>query len=138
MSDFEFYLPDEVGFQKIKLKDGENKGDVIIEMQSMEDVAPVLDNIRKQRNEKGRQTLGHGTQASQFKLGELSMLKAHQLMQQEIFWDDKKLRSWFWDLDNYLWRVTGRSNKYFGGVDAVQDTQGGKGPQEHNMRVHDS
>lgn len=39
-------------------------------------------------------------------IGSVSPLKMFQLIKEGIWYDDKKLRAWFKDLDNYLWNVT--------------------------------
>jgi hypothetical protein len=98
-----FILPDGDAWQEVTIRDGEN-GDVIVEMQSKEDVSIIL-NENKKAQKGPRQTMGKGTQTSQYKLGQISALKTHQLMQQGIFYDDKRLRKWFADLDNELWRT---------------------------------
>ena len=113
--------------QDFELKDGPKKGDVIVNMSLREAVNSVLDDNKRQRNF-GRQTLGKGTQTSMYKLGEISMLQAHILMQQGIFQDDNALRKWFNDYDNYLWRVVDKS----GARRAVQGLQdSGRQPEQH-------
>lgn len=47
-----------------------------------------------------------GTQSSAKKIGSISPVMMLNLIEQGIFWDDKKLLKWFDDLDNYLWRTT--------------------------------
>lgn len=116
-----FNLTDQYGVvQEFEIKDGERKGDVVIHSRLKEDVEEILES-NKQQQKGDRQTLGKGTQTSQYKLGELSNLQAYMLMQQNIFWDDKALRRWFNDLDNYLWRTVEKKRR--GGRSAVQDIQ---------------
>ena len=49
---------------------------------------------------------GKGTETSAKKIGSISPVMMLNLIEQGIFWDDKKLMAWFNDLDNYLWRTT--------------------------------
>lgn len=112
-----FNLTDQYGVvQEFEIKDGERRGDVVIHSRLKEDVGEILES-NKQQQKDGRQVMGKGTQTSQYKLGELSNLQAYMLMQQNIFWDDKALRRWFDDLDNYLWRTVEKKRK--GGMNAV-------------------
>ena len=73
------------------------------------DVVPkqMVDDVLKEtkffRNSDKRYMLGKGTETSMEHIAEISNLKAHDLMKQNVFWDDKKLRKWCKDLDNYLW-----------------------------------
>ena len=103
-----FNLPDAGGgYQEITITEG-GKGSTIVTIQSKEDVEGVIEK-NKRALTSDRQYMGKGTQTSMYKLGELSALKAHQLMKDGTFWDDKALRKWFADLDNYLWRCTNKT-----------------------------
>jgi len=106
-----FNLDDGGGYQTITIKDGDKPGDVKIDIVSAEDVTSVIESNKRAQNSGEKQMLGNGTETSMFKMGELSALKAYQLMQSNIFWDDKALRKWFSDLDNYLWRVTRKARR---------------------------
>lgn len=110
-----FVLPDGSCNQTIEITD---EGEIRI--QSWEDVSDVLAANERERNHgESHIVMGSGTQTSMTKLGEVSALKAYQLMKEGIFFDDNKLRGWFKDLDNYLWGVTrGKKGKYH----AVQST----------------
>ena len=113
-----FILPDGSCNQTIEITEtGE------IRIQSWEDVTSVIKANEAERNAgESHIQFGKGTQTSMVKLGEVSALKAYQLMKEGIFFDDAKLRGWFKDLDNYLWGVTrGKKGKYH----AVQSKQAG-------------
>lgn len=121
MSSRSVTLVDQYGIeQRFVIRDGEKTGDVVIETYHAEDVDSIIESNKKQQLN-GKQTLGKGTQTSMYKLGELSNLQAFNLMQQGIFFDDKALRKWFNDLDNYLWRTVDKTRK--GGKRAVQSVQ---------------
>jgi len=105
-----FTLPDSDGcHQEIVLEDA-GKGLVTVHMQSKEDVTSIIES-NKRAQKMGRQGMGEGTQESMYKLGELSALQTHELMKQGIFQDDKALRKWFDDLNNYLWRTAAKKRK---------------------------
>jgi len=111
-----FILPDQGNvYQEFTLRE-DDKGVVHIDVVAKEDVTDLIDANKAAQND-ARQTLGKGTQTSMFKLGELSALKAHQLMQAGVFFDDSALRKWFADLDNYLWRTVHKKRR---GGNAVQ------------------
>lgn len=97
--------------------DADSKGNVVVTTRLKEDVTEVIEDNKRQQLS-GKQTLGKGTQTSMYKLGQLSNMQAYNLMQQGIFWDNKALRKWFDDLDNYLWRTVDKKRK--GGERAVQ------------------
>lgn len=121
MSSKTFTLYDQYGIaQKFTLRTGKRPDDVVVEMQSVEEVDEIIDENKRQQNA-GKQVLGKGTQTSMYKLGQLSHLQTYNLMQQGIFQDDNKLRGWFNDLDNYLWRTVSKTRK--GGTRAVQSVQ---------------
>jgi len=116
-----FTLYDQYGIaQNFTLRTGERSDDVVVEMQAVEDVDAIIDDNKRAQNS-GKQTLGKGTQTSMYKLGQLSHLQVYNLMQQGVFQDDNKLRGWFNDLDNYLWRTVSKKRK--GGTRAVQSLQ---------------
>lgn len=96
--------------QEFNIKDGERKGDVVIETYSMDDVDDIIEQNKKAQLG-DRQTIGKGTQTSMYKLGSLSHLQVYNLKQQGIYDDDKQLRSWFNDLNNYLWRTVAKKRK---------------------------
>ena len=98
-----FNLPDGNAWQEFTIKDGD-KGDIIVDVRSLEDVDAIIEDNKKAQNGK-KQVWGKGTQTSAYRLGQLSALKAYQLMKEGIYQDDKALRKWFNDLDNYLWRT---------------------------------
>lgn len=114
-----FLLPDGSAWQEFTIHSAEN-GKTIVEIVPKEDVTPVIEDNKKAQTGP-KQTLGKGTQTSMYKLGQLSALKAHQLMKQGIYQDDAALRRWFNDLDNYLWRTVHKKRRW--GDDAVQGSQ---------------
>lgn len=117
MSSKTFTLYDQYGIaQKITLRTGDRPDDVVVDMQCVENVDDIIEDNKRQQSA-GKQMFGKGTQTSQYKLGQLSHLQTYNLMQQGIFQDDNKLRGWFNDLDNYLWRTIDKTRK--GGKRAV-------------------
>lgn len=84
-----------------------SKGEYIV--QEKHDVSQILKNNAYERNHCDPQTLGKGTESSAKKIGSISPVMMINLIEQGIFWDDKKLLKWFDDLDNYLWRTTDKS-----------------------------
>jgi len=75
-----------------------------LKVQDFEDVSSILKQTEMERNSRQYVEFGEkGTQTSMRKLGTISPIQAQMLVEQGIFWDDKKLRAWFKDLDNYLW-----------------------------------
>ena len=93
------------------------------------DVVPkqMVDDVLKEnafyRNSDKRYTYGKGTQTSMEHLAEISNLQAHELIKQQVFWDDNRLRKWCKDLDNYLWNTRrGKAPTYYP-VKHVQDKQ---------------
>jgi hypothetical protein len=90
--------------------DADKKGNVVINSMLKEDVSEILQD-NKQQQSFGKQTLGKGTQTSMYKLGQISNMQAYMLIQQGIFQDDKALRKWFEDLDNYYWRTVDKSRR---------------------------
>lgn len=112
-----FELDDGNGvIQQFKL-DADSTGKVIVTTAFKENVDEIIDDNKRQQSD-AKQVMGKGTQTSMYKLGQLSNLQAFMLMQQGVFFDDKALRKWFNDLDNYLWRTAEKKRK--GGKDAVQ------------------
>ena len=102
-----FQLQDGESIQNVHI-DEDDKGNIIVSLQSVEDVTAILEaNKKAQRDVEahGRRTMGQGTQTSMYQLGELSALQVHELMKQGIWDDDAALRRWFNDLDNELWRI---------------------------------
>lgn len=105
-----FVLPDSGNvYQEFTLRE-DDAGNVVVDIVPAEDVTDLIDANKRAQNE-DKQVIGKGTQTSMFRLGELSALKAHQLMQDGTFWDDAALRKWFHDLDNYLWRVVHKKRR---------------------------
>ena len=90
--------------------DADKKGNVVVNTMLKENVSEILEDNKKQQSF-GRQTLGKGTQTSMYKLGQISNMQAYMLIQQGIFQDDKALRKWFADLDNYYWRTVDKSRR---------------------------
>jgi len=90
--------------------DADKKGNVVVNTMLKEDVSEILEDNKRQQSF-GRQTMGKGTQTSMYKLGQISNMQAYMLIQQGIFQDDKALRKWFHDLDNYYWRTVDKSRK---------------------------
>lgn len=76
-------------------------------VQDKENVDDILRMNAYERGISGDKYFGKGTQTSMKKLGSISPVMMMNLVEQGIFWDDKKLRAWFKDLDNYLWSVKG-------------------------------
>lgn len=112
-----FELDDGNGvIQQFKLE-ADSKGNVIVTTAFKENVDEVIEDNKRQQID-GKQVMGKGTQTSMYKLGQLSNLQAFMLMQQGVFFDDKSLRKWFNDLDNYLWRTAEKKRR--GGINAVQ------------------
>lgn len=106
----EFSLDDGNGvIQDFKL-DADRQGNVTVTSRLREDVSSIIEDNKRLQNE-GEQTIGRGTQTSMRKLGQVSNLQAHMLMQQGIFFDDNAMRKWFRDLDNYLWRTSHKKRK---------------------------
>ncbi len=97
-----FNLPDGDGYQEITIRD--TADGVVVDMVNKEDVSAILEANKRARLELPS-TLGRGTQTSAHQIADISALQAHMLMKQGVFWDDKALRRWCNDLDNYLWRV---------------------------------
>ena len=130
-----FSIEDSNGvIQDFELKSGPKAEDVIVNMSWRENVDDIIEENKRQAREEGRQTMGKGTQTSMYKLGSLSHLQTHMLMQQGIFQDDNRLRRWFNDLDNYLWRAVDKTR----GRRAVQGLQAdGRQPESH-VRAVDS
>lgn len=117
MSTKSFELVDQYGIvQKYKLRTGEKPENVIVETYSQENNDDIIEDNKRQQAE-AKQTLGKGTQTSMYKLGQLSHLQTFMLMNQGVFFDDKALRGWFNDLDNYLWRTVNKKRR--GGQRAV-------------------
>jgi hypothetical protein len=82
----------------------EYNADGSLKVQDFEDVSAILKQTEEERNSRKYVEFGEkGTQTSMRKLGTISPIQAQMLVEQGIFWDDKKLRAWFKDLDNYLW-----------------------------------
>lgn len=122
-----FVLPDSGNaWQEVNIREDAD-GNIIVDTVSVEDTTEVIES-NKRAQAANRQTMGKGTQTSMFKLGEISALQAYELMKQGIFQDDKALRRWFGDLDNYLWRTVSRDNK--GKYHAVQSPQDDRGSQK--------
>ena len=116
-----FRLPDGDGYQEITIRENAD-GDICVDLVLAEDVTAILEaNKRAQRE--APLTLGSGTQTSMRQIADLSALQAHMLMRQGIFWDDKALRKWCNDLDNYLWRVTAKGHSIYHEVPDVQSLQ---------------
>lgn len=78
-------------------------------VQEKHDVSDIIDANKHERNHEDTEYLGKGTQTSGKKIGSISPVMMMQLIEQGIFWDDKKLLAWFDDLDNYLWRTTDKT-----------------------------
>ena len=101
--------------QQFKLE-ADKKGNVVVSTGLREEVDQILEDNKRQQND-SKQYMGKGTQTSMYKLGQISNLQAHMLIEQGVFFDDKALRKWFNDLDNYLWRTAEKKRK--GGHNAV-------------------
>ena len=115
-----FVVPDGDGaWQEVTIRDTPDGG-VQVDMHSVEDVSGLIEENKRAQSE-APMTLGKGTQSSMKKLGSLSAVMAHELMKKGIYQDDKALRRWFDDLDNYLWRTAVKTRK--GGRNAVQSSQ---------------
>lgn len=71
-----------------------------------EDVTEILKRNEAIRNSGQRIKFGERGETSMHMIGSVSPLKMFQLIKAGIWYDDKKLRTWFKDLDNYLWSVT--------------------------------
>lgn len=113
-----FVLPDGAGWQEVNIRETPD-GDIVVDLQSFEDVTPIIEDNKKRQLGK-KEYWGKGTQTSQYHLGQLSALKAHELMKQGIYQDDNALRRWFNDLENYLWRTVHKKRR---GGNAIQSTQ---------------
>lgn len=74
-----------------------------------EDPSAILKQNAYERNHTSGKYIGKGTETSAKKIGSISPVMMLNLIEQGIFWDDKKLEAWFDDLDNYLWRTTDKS-----------------------------
>lgn len=83
------------------------ESDGTFKIQDHENVENILKANAHERSISGGKYFGKGTQTSMKKLGSISPTQMMLLIEQGIFWDDKKLRAWFNDLDNYLWTVQG-------------------------------
>ena len=115
-----FALPDgDNAWQEITIREND-KGDIVIDMYSAEDMTAIIEANKIAQSEK-RRTLGKGTQTSMYHLGSLGAVQAHELIKKGIFQDDDALRKWFNDLDNYLWRTVDKVRR--GGMSAVQGSQ---------------
>ena len=115
-----FELDDGNGVVQEFAIDADRKGNIIVQTRLKEDVSEIIDDNKRQQNDK-KQVMGKGTQTSMYKMGQLSNLQAFMLIQQGVFFDDKALRKWFNDLDNYLWRTAEKKRR--GGQRAVQSLQ---------------
>ena len=94
----------ETTWQNFTIREGEKKGDVIIDTQLVEDITPILEQAKRERD-LGPQYMGKGTQTTMKKLGSLSMTETVALMKSGVYYDDKALKKYILDRDRKALRV---------------------------------
>jgi len=94
----------ETTWQDFTIRDGDRPGEVIVDTHLTEDVTPILEQAKLERD-MGPQYLGKGTQTTMKKLGSLSMTEVVSLMKSGVYYDDKALRKYILDRDRAAFRV---------------------------------
>ena len=91
-------------WQEFTIREGDKKGDVVVDTHLVEDVTPIIEQAKRERD-MGPQYLGKGTQTTMKKLGTLSMTEVVSLMKSGVYYDDKALRRYIQDRDRAAFRV---------------------------------